>query len=60
MASIRPVKIWITRARPSREPKFHQAERLGGAGRSARALFNFFMGWLGFRLQMICERLKIS
>ena len=55
MANINPVKIWIVRASPRREPKFHQADRLGGAGRSARALFNFFNGWLGFRIQ-ICVR----
>lgn len=34
MARKSPVEIWISRQRPRREPKFHQAERLIGAGRS--------------------------
>ena len=39
MAKKRPVKIWIPRHNPRREPKFHQAEILIGAGRSTKALF---------------------
>lgn len=39
MARNRPVRIWITRHRPSREPKFHQDDRLLGAGRSIKLLF---------------------
>lgn len=34
--------IWVIRQSPSREPKFHQAEMLEGAGRSTRASFAIF------------------
>lgn len=34
MVKNRPVRICITRHRPNKEPKFHQIERFGGAGRS--------------------------
>lgn len=34
MARNNPVISWIIRQRPSKDPKFHQAEMLGGVGRS--------------------------
>lgn len=39
--------IWETRQRPSREPKFHHAEMLEGAGRSISASLAIFRrGWV--------------
>lgn len=38
MAKNNPVKIWVTRQIPKRDPKFHQAEMFTGAGRSTNAL----------------------
>jgi len=50
MARNRPVKIWVIRQRPSRDPKFHQAERFLGEGRSTRAeLAMDIRGWF-FRM----------
>lgn len=47
MARNSPVTIWETRQRPSREPKFHHAEILEGAGRSTNAsLAIFSKGWV--------------
>jgi len=37
MARKRPLRIWVPRHKPSKEPKFHQAEILEGAGRSTTA-----------------------
>jgi hypothetical protein len=37
MAKKRPVKIWVPRHNPSKDPKFHQAEMLEGAGKSTTA-----------------------
>lgn len=34
MARNSPVRIWITRHRPKREPKFHHDEMFDGAGKS--------------------------
>lgn len=46
MASRRPVRIWATRQMARRDPKFHQAEMLEGAGRSIRELLIIFSrGW---------------
>lgn len=46
MASRRPVRIWATRQMARRDPKFHQAEMLEGAGRSIRELLIIFnRGW---------------
>ncbi len=42
MASSRPVRIWVMRQTANREPKFHQAEMLDGAGRSIRELLIIF------------------
>jgi hypothetical protein len=33
------VKVWTIKQSPSKDPKFHQAEILEGAGRSTKALF---------------------
>jgi flagellar biogenesis protein FliO len=47
MARNRPVAIWVIRQRPSRDPKFHQAEMFDGAGRSITALFMILIrGWV--------------
>ena len=46
MVKKRPVTIWTTKQRPSNEPKFHQIERLFGAGKSITALFAILAkGW---------------
>lgn len=53
MAKKSPVTIWITRHRPSREPKFHSVEILEGVGRSTRAPFRILIrGWV-FRIFII-------
>lgn len=54
MARKRPVRIWVARQRPNREPKFHQTEMFEGAGRSTSALFAIFRrGWVFRRLAII-------
>lgn len=54
MARKRPVRIWAIRQRPSREPKFHQAEILEGAGRSTNASLAIFRrGWVLRRLAIM-------
>lgn len=45
MASNKPVKICTVRASPSKDPKFHQVDRLEGAGRSDSILSTFFNRW---------------
>ena len=51
MAKNKPVKIWVARHKPSKDPKFHQAEIFEGAGRSTRAPFAIFRrGWVLRRL----------
>ncbi len=51
MARKSPVRIWIIKQRPRREPKFHQTEMLEGAGRSTSASFAIFRsGWVFRRL----------
>ena len=50
MARKRPVKIWITRHRPSSDPKFHHEDRFLGAGKSTRALFMILMAGCDFRI----------
>jgi len=53
MAKNRPVRIWDTKQRPRREPKFHQIEMLEGVGRSSKALLAIFKsGWV-FRRSVI-------
>ena len=42
MAKNKPVRIWVAKQRPSREPKFHHTEILDGAGRSISALLAIF------------------
>lgn len=54
MARNSPVTIWVIRQRPRREPKFHQAEMLMGAGRSTTASFAILiMGWVFRRLVIV-------
>lgn len=54
MAINRPVMIWVIRQMPRRDPKFHQAEMLGGVGRSIRELLTIFRrGWCFRRLGAI-------
>ena len=51
MARKSPVAICEAKQRPRREPKFHQVEMLGGAGRSTNALLTVFKrGWVFRRL----------
>ena len=60
MARNKPVRICIIKQRPRREPKFHQAEILTGAGRSVTALFAIFIrGWV-FRRLVIKESLGLK
>jgi len=50
MAKNTPVKIWITRHNPSNDPKFHQVDKLLGAGRSNKLPFiTLITGWI-FRM----------
>ena len=47
MANRRPVRIWSTRQKPSKEPKFHQMNKLDGAGRSIKEAFKIRRsGWV--------------
>lgn len=47
MAKKIPVISWIPRQAPSKDPKFHMVERLGGAGKSIRALLIALkIGWV--------------
>ena len=50
MASSRPVRIWVMRQTANREPKFHQAEMVDGAGRSISELLIIFSRWWDFRM----------
>lgn len=38
MAKNNPVRIWIIKHNPNKDPKFHQIEILIGAGKSTKAL----------------------
>lgn len=45
------MRIWAIKQRPSKEPKFHQAEMFDGVGRSTTAsLAIFSKGWVLRRL----------
>ena len=47
MAKKRPVTICATRQRPNKEPKFHQIDKLLGAGKSTNLLLAIFAkGWV--------------
>lgn len=47
MARNSPVRIWMIRQMPRREPKFHQAEILDGVGRSMNEwLIILINGWV--------------
>lgn len=51
MAKKSPVRIWVIKQRPRREPKFHHTEIFEGAGRSTSAWFAIFSrGWVFRRL----------
>lgn len=50
MASSKPVRIWVTRQMPSRDPKFHQAEMFEGVGKSIRELLITFSRGCDFRM----------
>lgn len=51
MAKNNPVTSWMIRQVPKSDPKFHQAEMLGGVGRSIRELFTILIrGWVFRRL----------
>lgn len=55
MARNNPVRIWIIKHMPNREPKFHQAEILEGVGRSTTApLAILRRGWVFRRLAIRC------
>ena len=47
MARKMPVINWIVKQRPRIEPKFHQIERLIGAGRSRRLCFSVLYRGIG-------------
>lgn len=54
MAKNRPVRICEIRHTPKREPKFHHAEMLAGAGRSTSAWFAILSrGWVFRRLAIM-------
>ena len=50
MAKKRPVATWIMRHNPRSEPKFHQIDKLFGAGRSTRAWFKILIAGFLFRI----------
>lgn len=50
MARSSPVNVWRTRHSPRRDPKFHQIERLHGAGRSISEEFTIRMRGCVFRI----------
>ena len=50
MANSRPVKIWVARQIPSRDPKFHHMEMLDGVRRSIRELLIIFIRGCDFRM----------
>lgn len=53
MARNSPVRIWITRHRPKREPKFHHDEMFDGAGKSMNEWLTILIsGWV-FRMIVI-------
>lgn len=53
MARNSPVRIWIIKHSPSREPKFHHDEMFDGAGRSMNEwLMILISGWV-FRMTVI-------
>jgi len=43
MAKNNPVANWVTKHKPRRDPKPHQAEILAGAGKSINALFTILI-----------------
>lgn len=46
MAKNRPVRIWIVKHTPSKDPKFHHDEMLDGVGRSINDSFIILIsGW---------------
>lgn len=49
MARNRPVKIWVIKHSPRRDPKFHHAEMLDGVGRSTSASLAILMRGCVFR-----------
>lgn len=50
MARNSPVRIWITRHRPTRDPIFHHTDKFDGAGRSISLLLAILIsGWV-FRI----------
>lgn len=53
MARKRPVRIWIIKHRPSREPKFHHDEMFDGAGRSMNEWLMIFISGCFFRMIVI-------
>ena len=50
MASSRPVRIWVARQIPSRNPKFHHIEMLDGVGGSIKELLMVFIRGCDFRM----------
>lgn len=58
MARNSPVRSWIARQRPRRDPKFHQIEMFEGAGRSTRASLAILRrGWVfrRFAIRSFCS-----
>lgn len=53
MARNNPVRIWIIKQIPSRDPKFHHDEILDGAGKSMNELLMIFMSGCVFRILVI-------
>lgn len=53
MAKNNPVKIWVIRQIPSKEPKFHHDEMFEGAGKSIKELLIIFISGCVFRMLVI-------
>lgn len=61
MAKNNPVKVWIIKQSPNKDPKFHQAEIFEGAGRSTKLLLTILIkGWLSRMGLFICIHIRIK
>jgi len=55
MAKNSPVKIWIIKHNPKREPKFHKELILDGEGSSTNEPFTIFNNGCDFNIDIIIE-----
>lgn len=55
MAKKIPVKSWIIKHNPNKDPKFHQLEILDGAGKSISALLIILIKGWNFRIGLFIK-----